>query len=105
MDEAPDEFTATAAAAAALEGPGPGAAVVGSAGPARRPTAPAGGRPPRNVRWERLSEVLRDLEELRGVGERLLIEQPLAAAQSARSRAVAIPKGRSSNDPSKGCSG
>ena len=26
----------------------------------------------RNVRWERLSEVLRDLEEVRGVGERLL---------------------------------
>jgi adenylate cyclase len=26
----------------------------------------------RNLRWERLSEVLRDLEELRGVGERLL---------------------------------
>jgi adenylate cyclase len=26
----------------------------------------------RNVRWERLSEVLRDLEELRGVGERVL---------------------------------
>jgi adenylate cyclase len=26
----------------------------------------------RNVRWERLSEVLRDLEELRDVGERLL---------------------------------
>jgi adenylate cyclase len=26
----------------------------------------------RNVRWERLSEVLRELEELRGVGERLL---------------------------------
>jgi hypothetical protein len=26
----------------------------------------------RNVRWERLSEVLRDLEELREVGERLL---------------------------------
>ena len=26
----------------------------------------------RNVRWERLAEVLRDLEELRGVGERLL---------------------------------
>jgi adenylate cyclase len=26
----------------------------------------------RNARWERLSEVLRDLEELRGVGERLL---------------------------------
>jgi adenylate cyclase len=26
----------------------------------------------RNVRWERMAEVLRDLEELRGVGERLL---------------------------------
>jgi adenylate cyclase len=26
----------------------------------------------RNVRWERISEVLRDLEELRGVGERVL---------------------------------
>jgi len=26
----------------------------------------------RNVRWERLAEVLRDLEELRDVGERLL---------------------------------
>ena len=26
----------------------------------------------RNARWERISEVLRDLEELRGVGERLL---------------------------------
>jgi adenylate cyclase len=26
----------------------------------------------RNVRWERLSEVMRDLEELRGLGERLL---------------------------------
>ncbi len=30
----------------------------------------------RNVRWERLSEVLRDLEELRGVGERLLSPAP-----------------------------
>jgi adenylate cyclase len=30
----------------------------------------------RNVRWERLSEVLRDLEELRGVGERLLSASP-----------------------------
>jgi adenylate cyclase len=35
----------------------------------------------RNVRWERLSEVLRDLEELRDVGERLLTSNrpPLAA--------------------------
>ena len=30
----------------------------------------------RNVRWERLSEVLRDIEELRGVGERLLSNRP-----------------------------
>ena len=39
----------------------------------------------RNVRWERLSEVLRDLEELRGVGERLLTanrEGESVAAQS-----------------------
>ena len=45
----------------------------GAAGPVRRPTEPgvAADRR-RNVRWERLSEVLRDLEELRGVGERLL---------------------------------
>jgi adenylate cyclase len=34
----------------------------------------------RNVRWERLSEVLRDLEELRGVGERLLTSNRSASA-------------------------
>ena len=39
----------------------------------------------RNVRWERLSEVLRDLEELRGVGERLL------TANRARDSVVAQP--------------
>ena len=35
----------------------------------------------RNVRWERLSEVLRDLEELRGVGERLLTSTRSAGVQ------------------------
>jgi adenylate cyclase len=34
----------------------------------------------RNVRWERLSEVLRDLEELRGVGERLLTSNRAAGS-------------------------
>jgi len=43
----------------------------------------------RNVRWERLSEVLRDLEELRGVGERLLTA----------SRAGSGGDDRSGNDP------
>jgi hypothetical protein len=58
----------------------------------------------RNVRWERLSEVLRDLEELRGwaSGCSRATARP---AQSVRRRAVAIPKGRSSNDPSNGRSG
>jgi len=41
----------------------------------------------RNVRWERLSEVLRDLEELRGVGERLL------TANRGAGSAVAQPGG------------
>ena len=41
----------------------------------------------RNVRWERLSEVLRDLEELRGVGERLL------SSNRATDSAVAEPGG------------
>ncbi len=35
----------------------------------------------RNVRWERLSEVLRDLEELRGVGERLLTSSRSVGAE------------------------
>jgi adenylate cyclase len=40
----------------------------------------------RNVRWERLSEVLRDLEELRDVGERLLTASrtPGSVAKSSR---------------------
>jgi hypothetical protein len=39
----------------------------------------------RNVRWDRLSEVLRDLEELRGVGERLLTAGRAGSGGDARS--------------------
>jgi adenylate cyclase len=39
----------------------------------------------RNVRWERLSEVLRDLEELREVGERLLTSNRTAGSIGAKS--------------------
>jgi adenylate cyclase len=39
----------------------------------------------RNVRWERLSEVLRDLEELRGVGERLLTSSRAGSGGVSRS--------------------
>ena len=38
----------------------------------------------RNVRWERLSEVLRDLEELRGVGERLLTANRAPGSEGAQ---------------------
>jgi hypothetical protein len=37
------------------------------------------------VRWERLSEVLRDLEELRGVGERLLSSNRSAGSGAVQS--------------------
>ena len=69
----------------------------------------------RNVRWERLSEVLRDLEELRGVGERLLVDRsrPRASegdagrsASASWRRAVAMPKGPSSiESPRTGAAG
>jgi adenylate cyclase len=49
----------------------------------------------RNMRWERMSDVWRDLEGRRDG----------ARDQSARSRAVAIPNGPRSNDPSNGRSG
>jgi adenylate cyclase len=39
----------------------------------------------RNRRWERVSEVLRDLEELRGVGERLLTSSRAGGGRDARS--------------------
>ncbi len=70
--EAPDEFTAKPLRPRLLKDLGrvqlwwcsrPGQEADGTGAAADRR---------RNVRWERLSEVLRDLEELRGVGERLL---------------------------------
>lgn len=72
MQAAPDEFTAQALRPRLLKDLGrvqlwwcgrPGHEADGAGAAADRR---------RNVRWERLSEVLRDLEELRGVGERLL---------------------------------
>jgi hypothetical protein len=51
----------------------------------------------RNVRWERLSEVLRDLEELRGVGERLL-----SASGGGTSRQGAATDSASVVEPSGG---
>ena len=54
------------------EGPRAGCSCGGAAGPARTPTGSRhAGRPPAQRRWERLAEVLRDLDELREVGERL----------------------------------
>jgi adenylate cyclase len=72
MAEAPDEFTGQPLRPRVLKDLGrvqlwwcgrPGQEADGSGAAADRR---------RNVRWERLSEVLRDLEELREVGERLL---------------------------------
>ena len=72
MQEAPDEFIAQALRPRLLKDLGrvqlwwcgrPGQEADGAGAAADRR---------RNVRWERISEVLRDLEELRGVGERLL---------------------------------
>ena len=69
----------------------------------------------RTMRWERLGEVLRELDELRERGEQLvrrarpdgrLTRRPAPigpsrteSAQSASSRAVAIPWGRSAKRP------
>ena len=61
-----------ALAAAVAQGPGTGPAVVVRPGREEADGTGAAADRRRNVRWERLSEVLRDLEELRGVGERLL---------------------------------
>jgi adenylate cyclase len=72
IQEAPDEFIAQALRPRLLKDLGrvqlwwcgrPGQEADGAGAAADRR---------RNVRWERISEVLRDLEELRGVGERLL---------------------------------
>jgi adenylate cyclase len=87
LEETPDEFSAQALRPRLLKDlgrvqlwwlarPGKEASGTGAAADRRR-----------NVRWERLSEVLRDLEELRGVGERLLTtnrDAGSAAVQSGR---------------------
>src|SRR5580698_1478182 len=72
MQEAPDEFTAQALRPRMLKDLGRVQLWwCGRAGQEADGAGAAADRR-RNVRWERLSEVLRDLEELRGVGERLL---------------------------------
>ena len=63
--EAADEFDRAAAAAPAAEGPRPRAAVEGAGAAGARPRHRRRRDRRRNVRWERLGEVLRDLEELR----------------------------------------
>ena len=72
MQEAPDEFTAQALRPRLLKDLGRVQLWwCGRVGQEADGAGAAADRR-RNVRWERLSEVLRDLEELRGVGERLL---------------------------------
>jgi hypothetical protein len=72
LEEAPDEFTAQPLRPRLLKDLGRVQLWwAGRAGEVADGTGVAADRR-RNVRWERLSEVLRDLEELRGVGERLL---------------------------------
>ena len=56
----------------------------------------------RTMRWERLGEVLRELDELRERGEAAV--EPLSDG-SVSSRTVAIPWARSANDPSNGATG
>jgi adenylate cyclase len=72
MNEAAEEFTAQALRPRLLKDLGRVQLWwAGRAGQEADGTGAAADRR-RNVRWERLSEVLRDLEELREVGERLL---------------------------------
>jgi adenylate cyclase len=72
MEAAPEEFTSQALRPRLLKDLGRVQLWwCGRAGQEADGTGTAADRR-RNVRWERLSEVLRDLEELRGVGERLL---------------------------------
>ncbi len=72
LQEAPGEFTAQALRPRLLKDLGRVQLWwCGRAGQEADGTSAAADRR-RNLRWERISEVLRDLEELRGVGERLL---------------------------------
>ncbi len=68
----------------------------------------------RNMRWERLEGVLRELDDLRDRGEQVVHRVPrqrprprstAAATQSPSSRTVAIPWDRSSKLPSNGADG
>ena len=87
MQQAPDEFTAQPLRPRLLKDLGRVQLWwCGRAGQEAVGTGAAADRR-RNVRWERLSEVLRDLEELRGVGERLL------TANRGAGSAVAQPGG------------
>ena len=72
MAEAPDEFTGQALRPRVLR-TWAGCSCGGAVGPGQEPDG-AGTEADRrrNVRWERLAEVLRDLDELREVGERIL---------------------------------
>jgi adenylate cyclase len=82
MIEAPDEFTAKSLRPRWLKDLGRVHLWwCGRAGQEADGIGPAADRR-RNVRWERLSEVLRDLEELRGVGERLLTANRAASGGS-----------------------
>jgi len=82
MLEAPDEFTAQALRPRLLKDLG--RVQLWWAGRVGQETDGAGlaADRRRNVRWERLSEVLRDLEELREVGERLLTSNRSVSAKS-----------------------
>jgi adenylate cyclase len=82
MHEAPDEFTAQALRPRLLKDLGRVQLWwAGRVGQEADGTGVAADRR-RNVRWERLSEVLRDLEELREVGERLLTSNRSASPKS-----------------------
>jgi adenylate cyclase len=85
LESSPDEFTAQALRPRLLKDLGrvqlwwlgrPGQEADGTGAAADRR---------RNVRWERLSEVLRDLEELREVGERLLTSNRAPGSVAAKS--------------------
>jgi adenylate cyclase len=85
MEVAPDEFTAEALRPRLLKDLGRVQLWwAGRAGHEADGTGAAADRR-RNTRWERLSEVLRDLEELREVGERLLTSNRSPSSISAKS--------------------
>ena len=105
MEQAPGEFTRPVPAATPAQGPWPRAAVV------VRPGRPGGRRHRRRRRppaQRPLGTPLRGVARPRGAARRRRAPahlEPGRRFRAARSRAVAIPKGRSSNEPSKGSSG